>query len=60
MPENSTFTQIGEAFEKHQFFAVVSHVRPDGDAIGSILALGHALEQKGKSVRYLNNDGCPE
>lgn len=60
MPENSTFSQIGEAFEKHQFFAVVSHVRPDGDAIGSILALGHALEQKGKSVRYLNNDGCPE
>ena len=60
MPENSTFTQIGEAFERHQFFAVVSHVRPDGDAIGSILALGHALEQKGKSVRYLNNDGCPE
>ncbi|MDB4418546.1 bifunctional oligoribonuclease/PAP phosphatase NrnA, partial [Akkermansiaceae bacterium] len=40
-------------------FVVVSHVRPDGDAIGSILALGHALEKLGKSVRYLNNDGCP-
>lgn len=60
MPENNTFTQIGEAFENHQSFAVVSHVRPDGDAIGSILALGNALEQRGKSVRYLNNDGCPE
>jgi phosphoesterase RecJ-like protein len=24
------------------------------------LALGHALEQLGKSVRYLNNDGCPK
>jgi phosphoesterase RecJ-like protein len=60
MSENATFAQIGEAFEAHQSFAVVSHVRPDGDAIGSILALGHALEQMGKSVRYLNNDGCPE
>ncbi len=60
MSENATFAQIGEAFESHQSFAVVSHVRPDGDAIGSILALGHALEQMGKSVRYLNNDGCPE
>lgn len=60
MSENSTFSRLGEAFEAHQTFAVVSHVRPDGDAIGSILALGHALEQMGKSVRYLNNDGCPE
>ena len=60
MSENSTFAQIGEAFEAHQSFALVSHVRPDGDAVGSILALGHALEQMGKSVRYLNNDGCPE
>ena len=60
MSENTPFAKIGEAFEAHQSFAVVSHVRPDGDAIGSILALGHALEQMGKSVRYLNNDGCPE
>jgi phosphoesterase RecJ-like protein len=60
MSENTSFAKIGEAFEAHQSFAVVSHVRPDGDAIGSILALGHALEQMGKSVRYLNNDGCPE
>lgn len=60
MSENSTFAQIGEALEAHSSFAVVSHVRPDGDAIGSILALGHALEQMGKSVRYLNHDGCPE
>jgi len=60
MSDNATFEQIGEAFKAHDSFAVVSHVRPDGDAIGSILALGHALEQMGKSVRYLNNDGCPE
>ena len=60
MSENATIAQIGAAIAAHQSFAVVSHVRPDGDAIGSILALGHALEQLGKSVRYLNEDGCPE
>ena len=60
MLSNATFAQISRAIEDHDSFAVVSHVRPDGDAIGSILALGHALEQLGKKVRYLNNDGCPE
>ena len=58
--KSATYAEIGEIFETHDSFAVVSHVRPDGDAIGSILALGHSLEQKGKSVRYLNEDGCPE
>ena len=57
---NSTFEQINQVFQDHQSFLVVSHIRPDGDAIGSILALGHALEGLGKSVRYLNQDGCPE
>jgi len=57
---NSTFEQIHQVFQDHQSFVVVSHVRPDGDAIGSILALGDALEGMGKTVRYLNQDGCPE
>ncbi len=60
MSQNSTFEQINQVFQDHQSFLVVSHVRPDGDAIGSILALGHALESLGKTVRYLNQDGCPE
>lgn len=60
MSENATFAEIASVIDSHRSFAVVSHVRPDGDAIGSILALGHALEELGKSVRYLNQDGCPE
>ncbi len=60
MVENSTFEEIDRVIRAHERFAVVSHVRPDGDAIGSILALGSALEGLGKSVRYLNQDGCPE
>lgn len=60
MSENVSFDQIGQVLQDHDTFAVISHVRPDGDAIGSILALGHALERMGKKVRFLNQDGCPE
>lgn len=38
---------------------VVSHVRPDGDAIGSLLALGLALQGVGKNVQMVLNDGAP-
>jgi phosphoesterase RecJ-like protein len=36
---------------QHQRFLLTTHVRPDGDGLGSMLALADALEQLGKSVR---------
>lgn len=38
---------------------VASHVRPDGDAIGSLLGLGLALRDAGKSVQMVLVDGVP-
>lgn len=38
---------------------IVSHVRPDGDAIGSLLALGLALQDAGKTVQMVLVDGIP-
>lgn len=38
---------------------IVSHVRPDGDAIGSTLALGLALLDSGKQVQMVLCDGLP-
>ncbi|MFN8413804.1 MAG: DHH family phosphoesterase [Anaerolineales bacterium] len=38
---------------------IVSHVRPDGDAIGSLLGLGLALREAGKSVQMVLVDGVP-
>ena len=38
---------------------VVSHVNPDGDTIGCLLALGLALLQMGKKVVMLSQDGVP-
>ncbi|MEO5713271.1 MAG: bifunctional oligoribonuclease/PAP phosphatase NrnA [Luteolibacter sp.] len=58
--ENASFEQIGEVLRNHQSFVLLSHVRPDGDAIGSQLALGYALMAAGKSVRLINEDGLPE
>jgi phosphoesterase RecJ-like protein len=56
----ATFEQIGEVLRSHQSFVLISHVRPDGDAIGSQLALGFSLRALGKSVRLINEDGLPE
>jgi len=54
------FEQIGWALREHQTFAVLGHVRPDGDALGSQLALGLSLKQLGKDVRIWNEEGMLE
>jgi len=59
MSENTTFAKIGELIDSNETFLMISHVSPDGDAIGSILALGHVLESLGKKVFYRNEDGVP-
>lgn len=38
---------------------IASHVRPDGDAIGSLLGLGLALKDAGKTVEMILVDGAP-
>lgn len=57
---NSKFDEIGRTFREHESFAVLSHVRPDGDALGSQLALALSLQQLGKEVRIWNEDGMLE
>lgn len=40
-------------------FLVAAHARPDGDAIGSILACGMMLQQLGKQVDMVSRDRVP-
>ncbi|HEV2484200.1 MAG TPA: DHH family phosphoesterase [Terracidiphilus sp.] len=40
-------------------FLVCSHSRPDGDAVGSVLAMGMLLEQMGKRADLVTADGVP-
>ncbi len=58
--ENASLEQIGKVLRDYQSFVLISHVRPDGDAIGSQLALGFALMAAGKTVRLINEDGLPD
>lgn len=41
-------------------FLVVNHVNPDGDATGSLLAMGFILEALGKSFVLVNEGATPE
>ena len=54
------FEQIGQALREGVRFAILGHVRPDGDALGSQLALGLSLKQLGKDVRIWNEEGMLE
>lgn len=57
MNKNATFAEIASALRAAQNIAVLSHVRPDGDAFGSQLALGLSLRELGKNVAIWNEDG---
>jgi bifunctional oligoribonuclease and PAP phosphatase NrnA len=50
---------IRERLERAERVLVTAHVRPDGDAVGSVLGLGLALAAAGKTVRMALVDGVP-
>ena len=58
--DNASLKKIGEVLREHQKFAVLSHVRPDGDALGSTLAVALALKALGKEVHPWNEEGLLE
>jgi phosphoesterase RecJ-like protein len=55
----SSAAVVAAALRERQSFILTSHARPDGDAIGSQLALAFALDRLGKSVRLINRDPVP-
>jgi phosphoesterase RecJ-like protein len=57
--ESTTQTHVADAIRARQRFVLTSHVRPDGDAIGSQLAMAYALRHLGKDVRIVNRDTPP-
>lgn len=52
----SELSRIVDALRARQRFAISSHTRPDGDSIGSQLALAYALRVMGKEVTVVNAD----
>jgi phosphoesterase RecJ-like protein len=57
---DAKFVEIGRVLREHNKFAILSHVRPDGDALGSTLALALSLKELGKDVRAWNEEGMLE
>jgi phosphoesterase RecJ-like protein len=51
--------EINDRLGAAKKIVIASHVRPDGDAIGSLLGLGLALHDAGKSVQMILADGVP-
>ncbi len=57
--DDETAGVIKERLAESKNVIIASHVRPDGDAIGSLLGLGLALRAAGKSVQMVLVDGIP-
>jgi bifunctional oligoribonuclease and PAP phosphatase NrnA len=55
----SILSAIGEKLQEAQNILIMTHLRPDGDAIGSLLGLGLSLQAVGKSVQMVSVDGVP-
>lgn len=58
-PVRSSATEVVAELKRRPAFVMVSHVKPDGDTLGSGLALGLALKRAGKSVYYFQQDPVP-
>jgi phosphoesterase RecJ-like protein len=59
-PLNLTINRIVASIREHERFLVATHVRPDGDAIGSLLALTYMLRRLGKTADPYCQDDTPE
>ena len=58
-PKEDMIEEISKIIHSHDSFVVVSHVRPDGDSLGSQLALALMLQTLGKQVDVLSHDPVP-
>ena len=56
----NNLVEIGEAIKRSNRVLLCGHVMPDGDCLGSVLALGLTLERLGKKVIMGGPDPIPE
>jgi phosphoesterase RecJ-like protein len=59
LTEHDPVAAILEVLRQGERFLVCSHSRPDGDAVGSMLAVGMLLEQMGKRADLVAADRIP-
>ncbi len=54
------YKRILEIIENNNSFVITTHVNPDGDAIGSELALAYFLQKLNKDFKIINHSPTPE
>ncbi len=59
-PHPKIIDRIIDAIRESRTIAIVGHIRPDGDCVGSQLGLTLALLEEGKKVFCWNEDTIPE
>ena len=57
---NPDLRAAAEAIRRANRIVLATHVNPDGDTLGSALALAHAFRRMHKHVTILSHDGVPE
>jgi bifunctional oligoribonuclease and PAP phosphatase NrnA len=60
MTNEASITALLDLLQTHKSFVITSHVRPDGDAIGSTLGFMHLLEAMGKRASVVFCDAIPD
>lgn len=60
MKEKCDIKTLNKVLDENKNFMIVSHITPDGDAIGSLLAMTLALEKIGKKVIPVIRDKLPK
>ena len=61
MPANKkALSLISAAIKKHSTFFIAGHLKPDGDTVGSALALGSLLHRLGKKPKLFSKEPIPE
>src|SRR5262245_17468032 len=53
------WSPLNELVRRHHRFLLTTHVRPDGDGLGSMLALADVLQQQGKVTQMVVASALP-
>ncbi|HET7152694.1 MAG TPA: bifunctional oligoribonuclease/PAP phosphatase NrnA, partial [Candidatus Kapabacteria bacterium] len=54
------WNSFADVFRGHENFVLTTHVNPDGDGLGTEIALGLCLQQIRKNVRIINYSETPK
>ncbi|MCB4792393.1 MAG: bifunctional oligoribonuclease/PAP phosphatase NrnA [Elusimicrobia bacterium] len=60
IPRDKEFSLIAKTIKKNKTFFIAGHLNPDGDTIGTALALSSLLTRLGKKPRVYSKDVVPE